>query len=333
MDTEHAIAILKIVSAATGGALGVAGLLLGFKTETGRLKRAGYVVLIGIIFAALISIATSIFESQKERSSSIEQAARTERLLHELNRSIQPITQLKMSYWIQIPPGIKVVDDYIKRLSSGIEDRVESLRQIDPHRGRPTGLDAIAIDSDGQPMDITVEPVSDLWPRGDEAVIGRVASFLALSVDIFKQPIDPEHFRPIHGRSDFGATGLPEREVLSWNRKTSRLYVWGTVDYKKALWSKNEKISSFVDLYGAQMFLIPPRWHMTSGGVDLDSEALIGSLLIRTVVLTFAEGRDIWLSGKNFKKAAYQSGYPAFSITLPKDETKFREFTTSRDKD
>jgi hypothetical protein len=336
MGSEIIIALLKAAGTIIGGVLGVVGLVTNFKN-----RNAGVLVLLGIVLAAIIGTGSSIVEGYKAKSDSSEQLVRTEHLLNELARSIQPITKLSACYWMEIPPGNKAIDSYIKRLSAGIETRIETLRDIS-HIPRDTGLSIVASDIDDEPINIEINNKSDLWPQGDEAFIGVTAQFLLLSVIILRKPTNLETFRPIRGAAnlDFSADGLiPDHSVLSWDRKKQRLYVVARMEFNKGLWETNGKITSLVDLYGSQILLLPanssdfvlPKRYAPLRNIEV--ETLDRSLALKTISLTFAEGRSIWISGKIFMKTKYGFGYPIFSVTLPRDEAEFRQFTLSKDEE
>ena len=130
MDTDLAITIFKTASPLIAGALGIAALFVNYHNAAGKLTRGGYAVLTGIALSAMVGMATSIFEARKSRIDSQEQLARNEAVLREVTRAIQPITELRTSFWMEVPPGIPVVDAYIKRASAGIEARKDSLRTV-----------------------------------------------------------------------------------------------------------------------------------------------------------------------------------------------------------
>jgi len=326
MDINAVLALVKIAGALISIALGVYGLL---NSKYWTLNGIGIAVLIGIVVFGLLSAGASWIEAYKAKSESREQAARTEHLLRELSRSIQPITQLSALYRVQIPPGNRTVDSYIQRLSSGIEAQVDMLRTF---KG-PYGLRAISFDAAGErrePLDIQIDQQSDLWPRNEEAIIGMVASSLTLSVRVRKQPIIPEKFDFMSIQSDFEAdASMPDQAVLVWNRKMSELYISVGYNYDKRLWHRSGRITSWVDLYGSQIFLLPSRYENPDAAA-----VLIRSLELRTIALTFAEGRTIFLPRRKLKKTTiYRDRYPVFSITLPEDEVTFREFTASGHED
>jgi hypothetical protein len=230
---------------------------------------------------------------------------------------------------MQIPPENNAAK-YIQRLSAGIESQIDALRKAYPEE--VSGLRISSLGLEREALHVEINSASDLWPRqqkNEEAIIGMVASSLTIDVWVRQQPIDPDKFVWMSGQADFEAHSVnPDRAILVWNRKASQLYISATAHYDRDLWRLSGKITSLPDLYGSQIFLMPNRYENPN-----EAAALITSLRPRMIFLTFAEGRPIYLPPKKLKKLIYDDTYPVFSITLPKDEAKFREFTTSTGED
>ena len=344
IDSDTTIAVLKATGAVAAGILGIAGLLADFKDTKGALTKAGRWVLIGIILSAGIGISDTIFEAYKAKSDSKSQAERTEHMLHEISRNLQPITQLSAMYWMEIPPGNKIVDSYIARLSKGIEDRIGSLNALSG-KNEYEGLSAPITDSDGNPTTVEITSKSDLWPTsGDEMVIGEVASVFPLTITILKTPIEPESFRPSFFQSNGpglrATTIMPSRSVLAWDVQSKRLFIVGTSDFDKSGWESNGSIVSVLDLRGAQLIVLTPISGANSNvklrndkAWDENRGKLTTSLRMRTLFLRFGEGRDIELSGSQFKKTKYAFGYPIFSLIFPKNDDEFEAFTHAANDD
>jgi hypothetical protein len=121
MDLDAAIALLKVLSAAVAGVLGVAGVLFSYKDTDGKLTKWGLTVLSGIVLSSIIGVIASFAESAKARSESSEQAARTERILNELNRNLQPITTARAFYFVTFPANHPDVQRYVSKLTAYIE--------------------------------------------------------------------------------------------------------------------------------------------------------------------------------------------------------------------
>src|SRR5712691_4022179 len=158
MSTNAAIALIKTAAAIFGLALGLLALLGNYKSPTGALTPTGRTVFILIVLTAVAAVGASVIEAYKAESESTKQAARTERVLRELSRTIQPITQLSVFCQLQIPPGNGTVDRYIERLSSGIESQIDALRKVYPKE--LAGLQVRSLDLNREPLDIKISQTS-----------------------------------------------------------------------------------------------------------------------------------------------------------------------------
>src|SRR5438046_6776193 len=128
LDPDTVIAALKFAGALVGGVLGVMGVLLNFKRPDNRVTGWGVLVLIGIALSAAAGVFGSIAEGYKAKSEAALQSARTETLLKELSRAIQPITQLEITYWATVPSDAPGVQAYVDRVSKAIETQKDQLR-------------------------------------------------------------------------------------------------------------------------------------------------------------------------------------------------------------
>ena len=341
MDTDLVIAIFKTASPLFAGMLGIAALLVNYHNEAGKLTRGGYAVLTGIVVAALVGMATAVFEAQKVRTASQEQLARTETLLREVARAVQPITELRLIYWVEIPPGIPVVDAYIKRARAGIEARKASLSAMPPPVDGLKGLVGLALDVDRKLIDVIINPESDLWPAKDtpEEVLSILVSTFSLGVKILKEPVDPEKYEPWHGSGDFDANEIfPTGSHFSWDLKHQRLSMIVDEDIEKRFWNTSGKITSFVDLRGAQLLLFPSesldiRIPELNDANFQERRKIMRTLNLRSFTMNLGEGRSLRIPGSKFKKSAYKGGEPVFSVTFPKTEKEFAIFFEEKDSD
>lgn len=334
LDTEIIITTFKVAGAIIGGVLGVVGVLFNFKDQDGRITRWGVIVILGIALSAVVGIVTSITEGFKGRLEAAQQAARTEQLLTGLTRLMQPISDVEISFWVKLPPEAPLVRSYLKKLSKEVERRAPELKKIFPI---DQNFHVTSEDRDGS-WTITIGQKSKSWPSGDEFAIGQLARSFNFSLHLRKNPIDAEHFDSViavdDGRSDWIAGSLPlnPHNHLSYKPKTGDLEIGGHADYNKQFWHSNGKITSVEDLYGAQLFLIPPySMHVeidpslpySKNDITQTLEELSHLIVIEGVILTFGPGRQISIDGKAFKKSRYKYGYPAFSIILPNNAKAF----------
>jgi len=331
MDSDIVIAAIKITSALLGGALGVIGILFNFKRPNNRISRWGIVVLVGIVASAAVGVLGSIVENYKAKSEATQQVARTERMLRELSRAIQPITQLEITYWVRLPSESPKVRDYRAEASREIEARIEGLRRetfVKPNDG---GTHVTASGLGDEPLIIEIGRKSALWPRGRHSDIAALVGSFKFDVFIRKTPIEEENFEPMiatGGRyADWIAMAVfPDRSDLNFDRRDGQIEIFGTTEYKKSLWKRNGKIASITDLYGAQLFLVLPKYELPQGYKKHERPGLaeLSRLIdLKTIVLKFSEGRDIWIDGKAFKRVKSAYGDPMFSIILPTDDEGF----------
>ncbi len=332
MDNDFLIVVLKIAGAVVAGGLGILGVLTNVRNSDGRLNRWGISVLIGIILSSLLALLGFIFEGYKAKSDVASQLARTEKLLNELNRNRQPITQLEIVFWAKFPKEHPIVKSYFAKLSKAVNDNLEELLEVDFNK-REVNLEITATGLQGEVISAEVKRDSPHWPDKEEEVLGKVAlSFGFTHVFFRKVPIKPESFFPLHsvepGYHDWMATEYssdnPNR--LGLNHEKNSLEIRGRTTYKKELWTTNGHITSIPDLFGAQIFLlpsqsqdleIPERW---AKYFDPKVKELSRQIELEWVSLRFSQGREIWIDGDKFNKTGFRSGYPVFSIILPTTE-------------
>jgi hypothetical protein len=104
----------------------------------------------------------------------------------------------------------------------------------------------------------------------------------------------------------------------------------------KTLWATKRRVTSIVDLYGAQILLFPPNSldlpgyllrrqnemlreiakSTNSNTVSVEQlKELSGSMNLKTILFKFREGRSIWVNGKHFRKSTFKGGHPVLSVT------------------
>ena len=327
MDPDTIIAALKVAGSLLGGVLGVMGVLFNFRRPDNRLTGWGVAVLVGIALSAAAAVFGSIAEGYKAKSEAALQSARTVTVLKELSRTIQPITQLEITYWATVPSDIPGVQAYVDRVSKTIEAQKDRLRRFSFANDK--GVHVTSSGPNDEPLTIDLGLHSPLWPRRNEPPVGVVALGFHLDVFIRKAPIEVEDFRPLLGTdgsdvADWLALGRGDiTNRLQFDRRTRSFEIFGSSECPKALWHSNGKITSIVDLYGAQLIFVPPHaWNLSPYDRPKVTE-LTRLLDLKTVVLKFREGQSFWITGKALKKSEFKGGYPAFSMVLPTDEVGF----------
>jgi hypothetical protein len=260
-----------------------------------------------------------------------------------MNRAVQPISELAITYWAALPGEGPGLSTYVARVSKFIEDHKDSLSRI-TFRG-DKGVHVASSDQNGDPLSVDLGVRSNLWPRGDEPPVGKLALGFQVNFFMHKSPIALENFKPVlstgPGLPDWSAMSLPsaeQRNRLIFNRKAQRFEIFGSTEFPKALWQNNGQISAIPDLYGAQLFLtvpqggqikmppkLPPKFRQNPEVVKLAR-----MLELRTISIKVKDGREIWLHRDDFKKTVALWGEPVFSAILPSDARGFQKLV-SRD--
>ncbi len=329
MDFETSLTILRTLSIIVAGVLGIIGLLGKFRKKNGKLNKWGHGAIFVIAISTVISISTTIIEGKKEKAETVEQLSRMEGLLQQLNRVGHPITELEVTFWVELSTADKIVEKYIEELDQVIGFNRKSLQAVFP---KVEGLDLAATDQNGDFLAVHVNQKSPFWPKGDKKIIGDIARTFGFAIYIRRDPINPELFHPMisigPNYSDWIAYGvlLQTNNVISMNYRDKKVYIFGSQHYDKKFWKTNGKIMSIPDLYGAQLFLLPPHTfdhtipEKYKAFVNPSIRPLIGLMNVKTVALKFSSGHEIWIDGAKLSKTKFRGGYPVFSITLPKNE-------------
>jgi hypothetical protein len=312
-------------------------LFVNFKDTNGNVTSKGKLVLIIMLLALLVGVATTIAESNVNKKEAQEQLARTTKVLHEFNRTQSPITKLQITYWLLLPTDYEEVNSYMKKVDSFINKNFEELYAF------PSTIDLpiISVDIKKNPT-VAIKRDSKFWPTTEKKLISILNTY-TFSVYIRKDPIDPAKFFPMvstnPGYSDFVALAIiPDDNRLNYAYSDKRLEIFNKQSYDTTVWKTNGKISSLIDLEGAQIFLVP-SYSSTLDVPDIyniklekiDTQSLSKHIEIRTLLLSFSNGHEIWVDGACIKKSSYKNGFPVFSITLPSRQEEFVYLTKSID--
>lgn len=325
MDTT--IAAFKIASAIIGGILGVVGVFGENRDASGRINRRGRLVIAGLIVSAVIGVLASVVESRKAAADAAEQAARTEQVLKELSRAVQPITEFQLSFWVTLSGDAAPVKSYLARILPAIDAHARRGAKGPSHR---TGLRTIVRDDD-KVLEVEIDLRSPLGPGGAEAGVATVAGALRFSVYIRRKPIPAETFEAvIPGGADWIASSGPAtRRTFSFDLERRRLEIFGQEEYARSAWHSTGSITAITDLYEAQLFLVPPGEltdpELVTKFKPPGTADVMRTIGLRIVALRFGQGREIWLDGAAFKKTRLSSGSPVFSLVLPKDNASLQK--------
>jgi hypothetical protein len=252
-------------------------------------------------------------------------------VLREISRVRQPITQLRVGFWVELSRENKVVEEYLTEIDQIVGSNLKKLETV-PEKVK--GLSVSGLGPDGEGIEeIEIDQNSPYWPNKKKSMLGYTAMSFGFTVYIRKDPIDPVLFDPListrPGYSDWIAMHIPypynkkNTFALNYNYKAKTIVLRGFTHYPERLLTNGE-ITSLQDLYGAQMFLDPLHSSDSVGEKEnpLPRE-IVRSMKLRTLVFEFSSGRSIWIDGARLTKSKYKGGAggsPVFSIIFPNDE-------------
>lgn len=331
MDSDFALALLKAAGAIAGGVLGIAGLFSNFISEKGTLTRTGKAVLAGIILASGIGVVTSIIEAYKAKSESEVQAARTERLLHHVNRTLQPITRIRASFQMEIPKGFHaVVNEYSATVKKFMELNFKQSWKYDQ-----PGISIEAWDW-RRPTRVSISEESELWPRGRFSFIGELAKSFYMGLGIQRVPFDTTKVPSLKsGKFDLVAvSAVPLTSKLYWDLNSDRLSIVVTSEFDRKTWVMNGKVVSELDIVGSQIVVFPPSANLEFAEKYFWArhpfyKDFAERLSLNMMTLSLAEGRTIRIRGEHFIKSYLLTKEPVFVVNFPKNEKEFERATAN----
>lgn len=338
---DLSLAILKFGGLFLSGVFGAYGLLVKFKDENDKITKSGRNALILIVTSTLVSGLSAAFEiyrdAVRERTTleaqareTLETAKRTERLLSEINRSMQPISTLIVFHWISVPTDHVRMKSYISRFEAALPNALTLLTST----GRFPGYAGGSSDQGRNPIDIAFDGSAVLSPdRTKEKLAFTVLGYSEIKVEFFKVPIDPKSHYSISGEfnnkpdlkislsSGLGVPGLGGNHVLEYNLKEKSFKLRGSdISSDSKYWESTGKIVSIPDLAGSQIFISLPSV-MVSGDmneVDQYLPEIRRRFALDTLILNFGKGRQFWLQSKELIRLDTKVGTPLYVYTFPK---------------
>ena len=284
-----ALAVIKFSSLILTGVFGAYGLLVKFKDENGEITKAGRNALVLILMSTVTSGLSAAFElyrdSVRERTAleaqskeTLETAKRTELLLSGINRSLQPISTLIVSHWINVPMDHVGLKPYITRFESELPRALALLSA-----GRFVGYRGGSFDEARNPIDIEFDGSAVLAPnKSSEELAFMVLGYCEVSLEFFKSPIDPAlHYLVndrsgkspdlrIELRSGLGIPGAGGNHNIEYSLKNKTFKLSGfDLSSDSKFWRSTGKIISIPDLAGSQLFIAFPSV-MQSGDIEVD---------------------------------------------------------------
>ena len=127
---DTSLSILKYVSVGLAGAFGVIGLLTKYRDDDGNITVWGRLALIGILTSSAISATAQSLEGRRETTKAEANQKQAQRVLHEISRTLQPLSEFTVSISISLP----IDDDEKRSFEKALNDFIKTNREARPGR-------------------------------------------------------------------------------------------------------------------------------------------------------------------------------------------------------
>ncbi|WP_431296764.1 hypothetical protein [Rahnella sp. PAMC 25559] len=344
MSSDFWISTIKFSLSVLTGVLGILGVMNIFKSPSNKLTFWGKLAIWIIILSTLASFFIGYLDGKKSDEEQKELISSNKNLIREIEKSKHPIGDVSLMSWSELPDDDKEVINFKKDIEKYIAKTHGQSGDLFTFKKNK----AISSNSSykGSPLNYEVQVGSPYLSVKKFPILNSLLSTYSLGICIKADAIDPKKFYVVHGRFDTydwcAFDMIPQENTLSYDVRTKKVNIITSIKYNKIFFSTNGRITSTIDLYGSQLFLV------SSSGVDINKETLkaldipddqiskmllVGSLkkntYIRTVIMSFSNGQKINISGEYFKKYVSLQGGIFDYITLPKTDKEIEKLRST----
>jgi hypothetical protein len=317
---DIALTILKLAGLVLAGAFGALGLLKDFRDDkTKALTKWGKTALYGILASTALAFVAQVLDSAKSALDAKEsekraqdQIARSNDILTDLNRSLNPLTNVRVTYWLTVPFEAPEFASYRERLAKGV---AEILASPDQGGALQTGFVSVR-DPNGLPEEVSIPRFSPLMPQRDEVIPYYVLRYSGLNFSFFKIPRPDSEIaanataRPQPDLSFDVSTDTGEKSsedyTLDYNLKTKKLTIWASdLPSDPQYWQSNNHIQAVPDLSYAELAVqIDDTMFPTlsvSGQRDAAGQTLSrlrSQMELQSLILNI-NTRELWIKGRD----------------------------------
>lgn len=333
LDSDSLIALTKFVGAIFACGLGVIALFGDFRNSQGGLTKSGRATLLGLALSLIAAVVGVILENSKAKNDAKEQSQRTELLLTEVSRAVQPLGATSLQYNFELSSEVPVVAKYIEYIRDKVA--VGKLKIDDPVYLNSIGINIVSVGHNGEPLTVDVKRDGQFWPGEEARDLAIFLSSFRPALAFYREPIAPKKFYLVYG----GVRDAPDlmlantdfnyHPTLSYKVKERKLYVSGVINFSEILKYSNGKISSVPDLYGSQFIFWFSLLDVSKIAPHLSKFASSKSLLINEslkidyVVYNFGSGRKIWLNYSKLLRSNIGDDI-VYSFVMPKNDVGLR---------
>jgi hypothetical protein len=332
---DIAITVAKYVGIILAGIFGILGLFVHFKDDEGHVTKAGWVALVLIVLSSIVSLATQVFDNAQKARETLEAVQRTEKLLGEIDRGLQHIDKVSLTYWIDAPIHDVKFNQYLDRFSHELPGVVSMIHK---HQW-PPGITGMSGSGADEVFDFNEK--SFLAPKRDtEQLAYTILSSAGVTLQFFRQPNlkDNDPNSPVYYGSDFGPN-QPDLEIsvsagfehgqdgklsVSYNLATKEFgFAANDIPSDPEYWRSKGNIVGVPDLYGTQLFIRCDYLGSEDATVSQYLSEIHKRFVLKTLILRMVNGQEIWLTKDMLKVLRDQNDLPIYEFVFPKTAAEF----------
>lgn len=319
---SYVLTVLKILSPILAAILGAYALRGNFIDHSGRLNKWGKGGVLGFILFATISAGSELIgvvkghtEAQQKAAETLELVTSTNRVLHDINRSMYPFEDLVVSFAAYPFLEGDLLQRYISRLPKNVNDSSSGDKLA-------TGQ---SMSSDGKRWFMSYSPESSLYPSSrKESEVYHLFRRPYLTLSFYRNAMD---MNPSPGRTfpagDIEATlymsSLSQSDdALLYNGGEQSVEITAqSIHLNPVYWRNNGEILSMYDLAGGMMVI-----HFGNDSM----ETLKFGYELKYLNFRVNKSRRFYFRKSNFQRYNYRDNPPFFVVNFPKEFDGFREY-------
>jgi hypothetical protein len=337
MDTI--ITIFKYLSLFIGSISGVIGLLSDFRNKkTNKITKNGYRLLWLIVISAFISTMLQTLELYRDKKKdelaekrNLEESVKTNQMLSDLNRTLNPIKDIRASYTIRIPLNDPKLNSYRLRLTTQLDSIIKTASNLKGKQKEAILSKDYGIYIKGYRGDsiFSVELLNGsllLPDKVSEALAYYVLNLCEADYSFFNSTVKniSDTTKPDFKFSVATSTlsdGFEGVHRINYNLTTKSLYIDAfLIDVPSNLWSKTGKIISIPDLSEAKL-IIDLSGFLTAGDDNMRKQLyeVRKGFILENSFLIMSEGREMHFKGKGIRQINKKDELPKYLFSFPKN--------------
>ncbi len=317
--------VLKFISIIFGSLIGIYGILHDFKDKDGNITKNGRNILTTMIVAMVISIVSQSVEYIIDQKSTLAEIKINNEILNDINRSLNPVRELRLSCNILLSKDSTNISNFDKRFKKELSLLKKNLRNIPSDVLLNEYKIVIPFREEFGEDEIFIKPESKLLPNElKEKLEYNAFYYNEIYIIVNKKPISIDSIRskPFEIDRDlslnFFAGNNPFENIVEDQKnnfffkviKNNIHLLCDNIAVDARDYYNNGKILSIQDLAGAQMIISIDNY---KNNVD----EIVKGFILSELILKVSEGREININKEDLSKIETFDNKPIYIYNFP----------------